>query len=80
LQAMTFNPATLLGIGGGQLAKGATADLVLIDLETPWIVEPERLRSKSKNTPFDSARLQGRALLTVVAGRPVYNYADSPAL
>jgi dihydroorotase len=50
----------------------------LIDLETPWVVEPERLRSKSKNTPFDAARLQGRALLTVVAGRLVYNYADSP--
>jgi dihydroorotase len=42
------------------------------------VVEPERLRSKSKNTPFDGARLQGRALLTVVAGARVYNYADSP--
>ena len=47
-------------------------------LETPWVVEPERLRSKSKNTPFDGARLQGRALLTVVAGDLVYNYADNP--
>jgi dihydroorotase len=78
LQALTVNPARLLGIGSGRLAKGAPADLVLIDLETPWVVEPERLRSKSKNTPFDAARLQGRALLTVVAGRLVYNYADSP--
>jgi dihydroorotase len=76
LQALTVNPATLLGIGSGRLAKGAPADLVLIDLDMPWLVEPERLRSKSKNTPFDSARLQGRALLTVVAGRIVYNYAD----
>jgi len=78
LQALTANPARLLGTGSGRLAKGAPADLVLIDLETPWVVEPERLRSKSKNTPFDAARLQGRALLTVVAGRLVYNYADSP--
>jgi len=78
LQALTANPARLLGIESGRLAKGAPADLVLIDLETPWVVEPERLRSKSKNTPFDAARLQGRALLTVVAGRLVYNYADSP--
>jgi len=76
LKALTTNPARLLGIGSGRLAEGTPADLVLIDLDTPWIVEPERLRSKSKNTPFDSARLQGRALLTVVAGRPVYNYAD----
>jgi len=76
LKALTANPARLLGIGSGRLAKGAPADLVLIDLETPWVVEPEHLRSKSKNTPFDGAKLQGRALLTVVAGRVVYNYAD----
>ncbi len=76
LKALTANPARLLGIGSGRLATGTPADLVLIDLDTPWVVEPERLRSKSKNTPFDSARLQGRALLTVVAGRPVYNYAE----
>ena len=76
LRTLTVNPARLLGIGSGRLAKGAPADLVLIDLETPWVVEPERLRSKSKNTPFDGARLQGRPLLTVVAGRLVYNYAE----
>jgi dihydroorotase len=76
IQALTLNPARLLGLGGGRLAKGAQADLVVIDLDRSWVVEPEALRSKSKNTPFDSARLQGRALLTVVAGRLVYNYAD----
>ena len=76
LKAMTANPARLLGLDSGRLAKGAPADLVLIDLETPFVVEPEHLRSRSKNTPFDQARLQGRALMTLVAGRPVYNYAD----
>jgi dihydroorotase len=79
LQAMAANPAYLLGIGGGRLAKDAPADLVLIDVDTPWVVEPERLRSKSKNTPFDGARLEGRALLTVVAGRLVYDHADGAA-
>lgn len=74
LDALSSRPAELLGLGGGRLAKGATADLVLIDLEMPWKVEPERLRSKSKNTPFDEARFEGRALVTFVAGRPVYHY------
>jgi dihydroorotase len=76
LKAMTANPARLLGLESGRIAKGAPADLVLIDLDAPFEVAPERLRSRSKNTPFDGARLEGRALLTIVAGRPVYNYAE----
>jgi dihydroorotase len=76
LRALTTNPARLLGLESGRLAKGAPADLVLIDLDTPYVVAPEQLRSRSKNTPFDGAKLEGRALLTLVAGRPVYNYAE----
>jgi dihydroorotase len=74
LEALSANPARLLGLGGGRLAKGAPADLILIDLEMPWTVEPEQLCSKSKNTPFDGARLEGRTLVTFVTGRPVYHY------
>ncbi len=59
LKALTTNPARLLGIGGGRLAEGTPADLVLIDLDTPWVVEPERLRSKSKNTPFELGTTSG---------------------
>lgn len=76
LRALTANPANLLDLPSGRLAKGAPADLVLIDLDTPFVVNPELLRTRSKNTPFDEARLQGRALLTLVAGRTVYNCAD----
>jgi dihydroorotase len=76
LRAMTANPASLLGLPSGRLAKRAPADLVLIDLDTPFVVNPEHLRTRSKNTPFDEARLQGRALMTLVAGRPVYNYGE----
>jgi dihydroorotase len=76
LKALTVNPASLLGLEGGHLALGAPADLILLDLDAPWVVEPDDLRSKSKNTPFDGARLQGRVLLTLVAGRIVYNYAE----
>jgi dihydroorotase len=79
LRPLTANPARLLGLDSGRLAKGAPADLVLIDLDTPFVVVPEHLRSRSKNTPFDAARLQGRALMTLIAGRVVYNYADPGA-
>jgi dihydroorotase len=74
LNAMSARPAELLDLAGGRLAKGAPADLVLIDLEMPWTVEPDKLCSKSKNTPFDETRFEGRALVTFVAGRPVYHY------
>ncbi|MBL8564441.1 MAG: dihydroorotase [Hyphomicrobiaceae bacterium] len=75
LAPMTVNPARLLGLPGGHLAKGYPADLVLFDPDEPWVVNKDLLRSRSKNSPFDEARLQGRVLRTVVAGETVYQYA-----
>ena len=75
LKAMTINPAKLLGLHSGRLAKGAIADLILVDLGEPWVVNKDALRSRSKNTPFDEAKMQGRVLRTLVAGETVYQYA-----
>ncbi len=75
LKALTINPARLLGLHSGRLAKGAIADLVLFDPGEPWVVNKDLLRSRSKNTPFDEAKMQGRVLRTVVAGETVYEYA-----
>lgn len=75
LKAMTFNPANLLGLHSGRLSKGAIADIILIDLNEPWVVNKDMLRSRSKNSPFDEARLQGRVLRTLVAGETIYQYA-----
>ena len=71
-KALSYNPAKLLGIAGGSLAKGEPADLVLVDLGEPWVVNKELLRSRSKNTPFDDSKMQGRVLRTAVAGETVY--------
>ncbi len=76
LRAMTINPAKLLGLPGGRLEKGAPADLLLFDPNQPWVVDREHLRSRSKNSPFDEQKLQGRALKTMVAGRMVYQYGS----
>lgn len=76
LRAMTINPAKLLGLPGGRLEKGAPADLLLFDLNQPWVVDREQLRSRSKNSPFDEQKLQGRVLKTMVAGRLVYQYGS----
>lgn len=75
LKAMTINPARLLGLHSGRLAKGAIADLVLFDPGEPWVVNKDLLRSRSRNTPFDEAKMQGRVLRTVVAGETVFEYA-----
>jgi dihydroorotase len=74
LKAMTATPARLLGLPGGRLAKGAPADLVVFDPDAPFMVDKARLRSRSKNTPFDEARMQGIVTRTIVAGRTVFPY------
>jgi dihydroorotase len=74
IKVMSSRPAALLGLPGGTLAQGAPADVIVVDAEVPWIVDPRELKSKCKNTPFDEARLQGRVVRTIVAGRTVYEY------
>jgi dihydroorotase len=75
LRAMTVHPAKLLGLPSGRLEKGAPADLILVDLDQPWVVDKAELRSRSKNSPFDESRMQGRVLLTMVAGDLAYEYS-----
>jgi dihydroorotase len=75
-RALSLNPARRLGLPGGRLAPGAPADLVLFDADAPFVLDRFTLRSKSKNTPFDGARLQGKVRATWVAGTQVYDGAD----
>ena len=79
LRALSTNPAAILGLPGGRLAAGAPADLVLFDPDRPYVLDKRSLRSRSKNSPFDEARLEGRVLRTFVAGREVFRLADEPA-
>jgi dihydroorotase len=72
LRAMSTRPAERLGLPGGTLRAGAPADVIVIDTEVPWIVDPNELKSKCKNTPFDEARMTGRVVRTIVAGRTIY--------
>src|SRR5215207_6128794 len=75
IRAMSTRPAELLGLNAGTLRAGAPADVIVIDTETPWVVDPDALHSKCKNTPFDEARLTGRVVRTIVGGRTVHTVA-----
>ena len=75
LRPLTVNPAKLFGLPGGRLKAGAPADIILVDLDEPWVVNKDLLRSRSKNSPFDEAKMQGRVLRTIVAGETVHEFS-----
>ncbi len=72
LRTVTLNPAQLLGLEAGRIARGAPADLILVDIEAPFALRERDILSKSKNSPFENRTLQGRVLKTLVDGRIVF--------
>lgn len=72
LKTLTANPARIFGLPTGILAKGAPADLVLLNEAEPWVVDAEKLHSRARNSAFDGRRFQGRAQKTFVAGECVF--------
>lgn len=76
LRAMTSRPAEILGLPSGRIASGAPADLVLFDLDYPWQVSENEIRSRSRNTSFEGARLAGKVMRTIVGGQSVHTHQE----
>ena len=72
IAAITSNPADILKIDKGTLQKGRDADFCVIDINKPWIVNKNKLKSKSKNTPIENRKLQGQILKTFVKGEVAF--------
>jgi len=72
IETLTSNPAKILGIDKGTLQKGKDADLCIVDIEKPWVVNKSKLKSKSKNTPIENRKLQGQVLKTFIKGELAY--------
>ncbi len=72
IAALTYRPARAFGLPYGTLQPGATADVVVLDPDQAWVVDPERFLSKGKNSPLGGQTLRGTVLLTMVAGKIVY--------
>ncbi|RMF42254.1 MAG: dihydroorotase [Deltaproteobacteria bacterium] len=72
VELLTCGPASALGLPGGHLATGAPGDVTIIDPDLEWTVELEKLKSKSKNSPFGGWNMRGAAVATIVGGRIVH--------
>jgi dihydroorotase len=77
LAAVTATPARLLGLNAGTLAKGTPADLALLDIDEPFVLDERALHSRARNTAFEGRKFQGRARMTFVAGECVFSRASS---
>jgi dihydroorotase len=71
VQKLTSAPAVAFGLDKGTLAVGADADVIIVDQQEQWDVDPAKFRSKSRNTPFVGWKVKGRVNVTIVGGRVV---------
>jgi dihydroorotase len=74
--ALTDKPAKTLNLPGGSLSVDSPADIAIIDPELEWTVTPSKLATKGRNTPYGGKRMRGRAVVTIVNGRVVYEIKD----
>jgi dihydroorotase len=74
VEKMSLNPAGILGIERGTLKPGAVADITLIAPDLEWVVEADKLASKSKNSPWIGLTMKGKAAYTIVGGKIVYRH------
>jgi dihydroorotase len=79
IRRLTSGAAQIFGLPGGTLKRGAPADVTILDLESAYKVDPERFRSKSRNSPFRGWDLRGRVTHTIVGGEVVFDFAQGEA-
>ena len=72
VELLSVNPAKILRVPGGSLSDGAPADITILAPDLPVTVAAERMRSRSKNTPFNGWQLKGGVAATIIGGRVVY--------
>jgi dihydroorotase len=77
IELLSVNPARVLKLPGGSLSEGAAADITVLAPDLPVHIEAAKLRSRSKNTPFDGWQLHGGVAATIVGGRTVYANSDA---
>ena len=79
IERLTTGPARAFGLEAGTLRPGAAGDVVVFDLKAEWTVDPATFRSLGRNTPWAGRLLYGRAVVTIVAGRVVFDLTSDVA-
>ncbi len=74
VEAMSTKPCQILGLDGGTLREGSRADVTVIDPNAEWVVQPEKFRSKGKNTPYAGWTLKGKVVMTICNGQIVFRH------
>ena len=72
IECLTINPSKILKIDKGTLKKGSDADICIVDIDKPWVVNAGELKSKSKNTAIEDKKLQGKVMMTFLQGELVF--------
>ena len=72
IETLTINPSKILKINKGNLKIGSDADICVLDLNKPWVLKADKLKSKSKNTAIENRKLQGKVLMTYLNGELVF--------
>lgn len=75
VEAMSTKPCQILGLDGGTLQEGSRADVTVIDPDAEWVVQPDKFRSKGKNTPYAGWKLKGKVVMTIYDGQVVFRNA-----
>ena len=73
IETLTINPSKILKINKGSLKKGSDGDICIFDLDAPWKLDADKLKSKSKNTAIEERKLQGKVLMTFLNGELAFN-------
>jgi len=79
IESLTAGPAAILGRDLGSLKKGLSADVVIIDPGSKWVVNPDEFVSKSANSPLDGVELTGRVVQTIYQGETVFDLNSATA-
>lgn len=73
VEKVSSNPARILGLPLGGLARGEPANLTVLDPDASYVLDARTFQSKSRNCPFDGRAVQGQVVLTLVDGAPAFS-------